>query len=99
MRDIAYESEPMTGADDVGAEWREPIVGHSARLEVADVIGRVVHQLEVPNTALMRLFEPFELHFEEVESLDVSDNRWLPDGVRRRQIGRGKRPAQAVVSN
>ena len=37
-----------------------------ASLEVADVVGRVVNELNVPDAMLMRLLEPLEFSIEEV---------------------------------
>ena len=62
MRDVAYESKPMTCSDRFGAEWGEPIMRHRTGLKVADVVRRVMHELRVPDAALVRLLEPFKLH-------------------------------------
>src|SRR5215470_12791261 len=53
----------------------------AARLTVADVVGGVVHELHGADAALIRLLEPLELAFEEVEPLDVDDDGRLPGRV------------------
>src|SRR6266403_5865857 len=68
-----------------------------AGLEVAEVVGRVMHELNVPDAARMRLFEPLELALEEVEPLDVADDRGLARFVRSLEIGGVERATQAVV--
>ena len=45
MRDVADETEPVTGADHFGAECGEPLMRDGAGLEVANVVGGVVHEL------------------------------------------------------
>src|SRR6516165_5094863 len=42
--DIADEAEPIAGADHFGPEFSQPIMGDGARLEIADVVGRVMHE-------------------------------------------------------
>ena len=41
-------------------------------------VRRVVQQLNVPDAALMRLLEPFELALKEVEPFHVTHDRGLP---------------------
>ena len=78
VRDIADETEPVTGGNHLGAECGEPPMGDGASLEIADVVGRVMHKLQMPDAALMRFLQPFELAVEEVETFHVSDDRGLP---------------------
>src|SRR6478672_9912550 len=70
-----------------------------AGLEIADVVRCVVYELNVPDAALVRLLEPLELSLEEVESLDIADDRGLAGGVRGFEIGRRKRAAQAMTGD
>lgn len=42
-------------------------MGDGAGLEVADVVGCVVHELQVPDAAPMRFLQPLEFAVEEVE--------------------------------
>ena len=49
-----------------------------ASLEVADVVGRVVNELNVPDATLMRLLEPLEFSLEEVEPFYVTYDGGLP---------------------
>jgi len=56
-----------------------------------------VHELRVPDAALVRLLEPFELRLEEVEPFDVHYNGRLPAGMRRFEIGSRERAAQPMV--
>jgi len=58
-----------------------------------------MHELHVPDAALVRFFQPFELPVEEIKPLYVSHDRRLSHFVRRLQIGRGKGAPQAVMSN
>ena len=69
VRDVADEAQPVAGTDHLGAEGGEPLVRDRAGLEIADVVWRVVHELQVPDAALMRFLEPLELGFEKVETL------------------------------
>ena len=48
-----------------------------ASLEVANVVGRVVHELNVPDAALMRLLEPLKLSLKKVEPFHVTHDRGL----------------------
>ena len=70
-----------------------------ASLEIANLVRRVMHELCMPHTALVCLFEPFELHFEEVEPFDVHDYGRLPDRVCRLDIGSSESAAQPMVDN
>ena len=70
-----------------------------ASLEVADVVGRIVHELNVPDAALVRLLKPLELSLEEVEPLHVTHDRGLPRGVRGHEIGRRERATEAMVGD
>ena len=99
VRDIADKAEPVTGADHLGAEFGETVMGDGAGLEIADVVRRVVDELHVPDAALMRFLQPFELPLEEVEPLDIGDDRRLSRLVRRFEIGGGKGAAHAVVGD
>jgi hypothetical protein len=47
----------------------------------------------------MRLLEPLELGFEEVEPLHVTHDRGLACFMRGLEIGRGKRAAQAMAGD
>jgi hypothetical protein len=47
VRDVADEAELMTSADHLGTKFGEPAMRDGASLEVADVVGRVVHALHV----------------------------------------------------
>ena len=96
---IAYEAQTVTRADHFGPERGEPLVHDGAGLEVADVVGRVVHELDVPDAALMRFLEPFELHLEKVEPFHVGDDRGLTRLMGRFEIGGGKRAAQAMFGD
>src|SRR5262249_27042428 len=81
--------------NDVGAERREATVDDGARLEVADVVGRVVHELHGADAAPVRLLEPLDLAFEEVESFDVDDDGRLRSCVGGAEIRHGERAADA----
>ena len=99
VRDIADEAEPITGADHLGAEIGETLMRDRAGLEVADVVRRVMHELHMPDAAPMRLLQPFEFALEEVEPLDIGDNRRLSRLVRRFEIGGVQRAAHAMVGD
>jgi hypothetical protein len=62
-------------------------------LEVADVVGRVVNQLQVPDAALVRLLQPFELPVQEIEPFHIGNDRGLPGFMGRLEVGSGKRAA------
>src|SRR5258708_12470137 len=78
MRDIADEAEPVAGTDHFGAERGETPMGYGAGLEVADVVGRVVHELQMPNAALMRFLQPLELAVEKVDPFPIPPHPRLP---------------------
>jgi hypothetical protein len=71
-------------------------VRNGSRLKVANVVGGVVHELDMPDAALMSLLKALKLHFEEIESFHVTHERGLSGAMRRLEIGRRKRSAQAV---
>jgi hypothetical protein len=56
-------------------------------LEIADVVARVVHQLHMPDAALMSVLQPFEFQLQEVEPLHIGDDRRLSRFVRGFEIG------------
>ena len=66
-----------------------------AGLEIANVVRRVMHELQVPDAALMRFLKSFEFGLQKVEPFHVSDDRGLSRFVGGFEIGRGKRAAQA----
>jgi len=96
---IADEAQPITGADHFGAEFSQPIMGDGARLEIADVVGRVMHELHVPDAPPMRLLQPFQLPLEKVEPLHIGNNRRLSRQVRGFEIGGIQRAAHAMIGN
>ena len=61
-----------------------------AGLEIANVVGRVVHELNVPDAELVCLLKPFELCLQKVEPLYVGDDRGLSGFVSGFEIGRAK---------
>ena len=61
-----------------------------AGLKIADFVGRVVDELNMPDAALMRFLEPFELSLEKIEPFHVCDDRRLSRFMRGFEIGRGK---------
>jgi hypothetical protein len=90
---------PVARADHLGAERGQSLMRDDAGLEVADVVGRVVHELNVPDAALMRLLEPLELSLQEIESFHVTHDRGLSRCMRGLQISGRKRAAQAMVGD
>src|SRR5207302_6292312 len=68
-------------------------------LEVADVVGRIVHKLDMPDAAPMRFLEPFELALEKVEPFHIADDRGLPCLMRGLEIGRRKRSIEAMAGD
>jgi hypothetical protein len=58
VRDIADKAEPVTGADHFGAELGETMMGDGTRLEIADVVRRVMDQLHVPDATSAGLSWP-----------------------------------------
>jgi hypothetical protein len=63
------------------------MMGDDAGLEVADVVGGIVHELDVPDAALMRLFQSLEFSFKKIQSFDVAHDRRLSGRMRRFEIG------------
>src|SRR5258708_7332368 len=74
-------------------------MGNGAGLEVADVVGRVMYKLQVPDAALMRFLQSLELRVEEVEPFDIGDDRGPPRLMRSREISRAKGATHAMVGN
>jgi hypothetical protein len=66
VRDVADEAEAVTGADHLGAKFGEALMGNGTRLEITDVVWRVMHELHMPDAPPMRFLEPFELAVEKV---------------------------------
>jgi hypothetical protein len=99
VRDVADETEAVTGVDYLGAEWGEPVVRDHAGLEIADVVGRVVHELQVPDATLMRFLEPFELGLQKVQPFHVGDDRGLSRLMGGFEIGSAKGAAQAMIGD
>jgi hypothetical protein len=48
VRNIADKAEPMAGPDHLGAEVGEAIMCNGARLEIADIVRRIMDELQVP---------------------------------------------------
>jgi hypothetical protein len=63
------------------------------------IVRRVVHELHVPDAALMRFLKPLKLRLEEVEPFHITHDCGLPCFMCRRDVGRRKRPTQAVVGD
>jgi hypothetical protein len=99
VRDVADEAEPMTNLDHFRAERGQAPMGDGAGLEVADVVGRVVHELQMSDAALMRFLQPLEPAVEKIEPFDVGDECRLCRLVRRDKVGGAKRPAHPVMAN
>src|SRR5260370_38537132 len=74
-------------------------MSNGAGLEVADVVGRVMYKLQVPDAALMRFLQSLELRVEEVEPFDIGDDRGLPRLMRSREIRRAKGATHAMGAN
>ena len=74
-------------------------MGDNTGLEVANIVRRVVHELDVPYAALMRLFEPLQLSLKEIEPFYIAHDGGLPRRMRGLQIGRRKRTLQPVTSD
>jgi hypothetical protein len=72
------------------------MVRNGPRLKVPNVVGRVVHELDMPDAALMSLLEPLKLLLQKIEPFHITHDRGLSGAVRRLEISRGKRSAQAV---
>src|SRR6516162_9424357 len=56
-----------------------------------------MHELRVPDAALVCLLEALELHLKEVESFDVHYDGRLPGSMRRLEIGSSESAAQPMV--
>ena len=54
MCDVANKAEPVARADHLGAEFSQPMMGDGAGLEISDGVGRVVHELHVPDAPSKR---------------------------------------------
>jgi len=95
--DIADKTQPVAGADHLGAEYGEPLMGDGTGLKVADVVWRVMNQLQVAQPESMRFLQPLELAVEEIEPFDIPDNRRCAGLVRGFEVGGTQRPANAVM--
>jgi hypothetical protein len=96
---VHHHAEPIAGADDLGAERGEAVVDHRPRLEIANVVRRVVHELHVTDAAPVRVLQPLELELEEVEPLHVHDDGGLPRRVGGLEVCRGEGAADAVTGH
>jgi hypothetical protein len=97
--DIAEEAKPITGADHFGAEFGKALMGDGTRLEIADVVRRVMHELHMPDAPPMHFLEAFEFPLEKIEPLHIRDDRRLSRLVRRFEIGGIQRAAHTVTGN
>src|SRR5947207_15886048 len=61
MCDIEDKAEPMAGPNHLGAEFGEPVMHGGAGLEIANFIRRIMDELQVPQTALVRFLQPLQL--------------------------------------
>jgi hypothetical protein len=98
MRYVADEPDPMTGLDHLGTEWGEPLVRNAPRLKVSNVVGRVVHELDMPDAALMSFLESLKLLLQKIEPFLITHNRGLSGVMRRLErkalgAGRAWRPS------
>src|SRR5205814_10690869 len=98
MRDIADKAKPMAGSDHLGAEFGQPVMRDGAGLKIADIVGGVMDELQVSQTALVCFLQPLQLAIEKIEPFDIRNYRWLARSVRLLQIGCAKGPAHATVS-
>jgi hypothetical protein len=96
MGHVANEPESMTRLEHLGPEWGESPVRNGSRLKVANVVGGVVHELDMTDAALMGLLKTLKLGFEKIESFHITHDRGLSGPMGRLEIGRRKRSAQAV---
>src|SRR5262249_61878741 len=55
VRDITDEAKSVTSADHLCPEGCQPLVRNGARLEITDIVGCVMHELDVPHAAFMCL--------------------------------------------
>src|SRR5439155_23128700 len=97
MREIADKANPVTGADHLGTELGEPFMRDRAGLEVANVVGRIVYELNMADAALVRLLQSLEFHFQKVEPLYIGKDCRLARLVRSRKILGSKGAAQPVL--
>jgi hypothetical protein len=58
MCHVADKTKPVTRADNLGAKIGESLMGDGTGLEIADLVRRVVNELQVADPAPMRFFEP-----------------------------------------
>ena len=97
--DVDDDAEAVARANDVRTERRQSVVSHRAGLKVADVVRRVVHELHRAHAATVRFLQTLELLLQEVESLDVDDDRRLAGRVCGTQIADGQRAAHAMLAD
>ena len=69
------------------------------KVDVLVPISELVHELNVPDAALMRLLKPLELSLEEVEPFHVTHDGGLPRCMCGLEIGSRKRATQAMVGD
>ena len=62
-------------------------MGDRPGLKVADSVGRVMHQLQVPQAAMVRFFEPLEFAVKKVQPFHVADDGRFTRAMRRLEIG------------
>src|SRR5204863_869939 len=93
------KAKPMAGSDHLGAEFGNPVMRDGAGLEIADVVGGVMDELQVSQTALVRFLQPLQPAIEKIEPFYIPNYRWLARSVRFLQIGCAKGAAHAMMSN
>jgi hypothetical protein len=99
MRYVADKSEPMACTNHLSAESSEPVMRDHAGLEIANIVWGVVHELDVPDAALVRFLEPLELPLKKIQSFNVAHYGRSARCVRGFQIRRRKRAPQPMMSD
>ena len=99
MRHVADESESMACANYLRPKWGKPVMSNGAGLEIADVVGRVVHKLDMPDPTPMRFLKPFQLPLKKIQPFNVSHEGRVARGMCGLQIRCRKRAAQPMVSD
>ena len=75
------------------------MMGDGAGLEIADVVGRIMHKLHVADAPLMRFLQSLQPPVEKIEPLYVGDDRWPLCFVRRLEISRAQRSADVMMGD
>jgi hypothetical protein len=79
---VTDKSEPMARTDHLRAKGSKSAMGNRAGLKIPNVVGSVVHKLDVPNATLVRFLKPFPFPLKKIQSFNIAHNGGIARCVR-----------------